>query len=389
MSGEMLFGKSVNGSAVHFAISGENGLVARCDKNIETEVIDAQLDEITCAKCKKYADYKNRVSISEDITTPDKPKPADSTPKKEAEKPTPKTPPKNSKSNASKQAVIGDEAISAAMVDLLVSRITEASKTMVSDRIDTVTQMLVGLENRITTLEDAKVPKQEKKKITEENYKEVLKDGQKNKDVGTVEGKQFKLNKTGAKEYSVIHIASGQHMFSKIPASVSDTVLKYLNNLRIRWENNLSKIPKDFVEACAAAYKAALASHGIEVKVGMREDIKPPRIIKRRKTNESEAESPKEEKSERTIARRTKAATDEFGFRLNDSRSDIAAMLKEGMHLADITDNLKKDYGLNEKQALRKLRVIVRKLVKNNHPVMIVKQKEPGLDYYQIVENNE
>lgn len=353
-------GKAAKGKIIHLAVwngSGtSSGFSARCDKRMVVDLVDEPVSSVTCKKCKQLKAFKDHGGT---IPPPGKKKPA---PKKNTSQTKSK---KTHKNKQTDPAPVKPDQIS-----------------LIMDKLSKMTDSFTLINERMDNLEEQIIDDQQDKIVEESGYKDILRSGQKSNNVGKVEGKQFVAEKSGAK-YRIIHVASNNIMFNNVPENVSGTVVKYLNNMKIRWENKNDPVPADFVAACATAFKAAYASHGMEVKIGKNtKDMEPPRIIKRRK--------PKAEKNaERKIKRRTSTSksVDRFGFRSNTPRSDIALMLEKGIHFSDLSENLSTIYDLNEKRSRSLLKGVIRRIVKKDLPVMTVRQIDTGNDFFQIVEN--
>jgi hypothetical protein len=216
-------------------------------------------------------------------------------------------------------------------------------------------------------------------RVTEENYKEKLKETQKNDNI-TVEGEQFKKVAIGEDDYIIIHIATGQKMFDNIPEKIADTAIKYLNNMKIRWENKNDPVPTDFVSACATAFRAACSNHGFEIKIGSETNLKPPRVISRRP-----------QKPARKIKRRQKPTEqisnkNRFGFRNNTVKNIISSMLEEGAHFFEIKEKCQETFGLDGQKIKSRVQSVIRKLKKDGYSVAIIDRTEHEMNFYEIVD---
>jgi hypothetical protein len=264
-----------------------------------------------------------------------------------------------------------------------INELKNAGVVFISDSEDELEKEVSGDPEEILKKiqkrnEETDKPNESANKVTEENYKEKLKETQKNDNI-TVDGEQFKKVATGKDDYIIIHIATGQKMFDNIPEKIANTAIKYLNNMRIRWENKNDPVPTDFVSACAAAFRAACSNHGFEIKIGSETNLKPPRVISRRP-----------QKPARKIKRRQKAEQisnkNRFGFRNNTVKNIISSMLEEGAHFFEIKEKCQETFDLDEKKIKNRVQAVIRKLKKDGYSVAIIDRTEHEMNFYEIVD---
>lgn len=378
------FGMAVRGKTVHFAIPDgkKKSLRARCDKrlSIPAPLTDATIEEVTCNACQRYADYKNHMTEKSNPDPPeDKP-----TEKKTVDKP--KTKPKKSPEEVAEEVATKADKKNEAKADLVPG-------SLILEKLEGIIASVENIGSRVKALEEGppdEVEKETSRKLTTDNYKEHMRAGQQSTDPGTIEGKQFKSELVSKDSYRVVHIATGKSVFNNVPLEVIETVLKYLNNMKIQWTNKFDPVPKDFVSACAAAFKAAYSSHGLKVDIKTDPRVKPPRVIKRRGEKTPE-------KTGRKIKRRSKPDKEpepddtapKYGFRPNSNRAVLGILLERGSHYCEILDTMKKEFDMTPKEATGKLRGVIRKLLKTGHSVMHIRQQDEKLDFYHIVERIE
>jgi hypothetical protein len=348
------FGKMERGTAIHF-VKGtkKEGYVARCNGKPIVEIVAStkdNIDKVTCSKCKRFADYKNFVEKKN--------------PNLVEEKIAEEKYPEVKENKQLEREFIPD--------------FFEKGINSLSDSISVLVESVKGIQKKIEKHDELitniiEKPTEEAKENQKENdygdYKEKLKDSISPEENKTVKGNQFQEEKLNNGKYNIIHIASNTKVFSGIEENIVKTVVKYLNNIKVRWENKNDPIPKDFATSCAAAYKAACRNHGVDCNV--EEKPQKMRSIKRR------------DKKTRVIKRRGSNKTDEFGFRVNSSRSEIAYMIKDGSHYVDMFKYIKHD---GEKDLISTIKLVIRKLVSRGYPIMTIQQKDRNLDYYHIVE---
>ena len=208
---------------VHFVVGGH----ARCDKKTET-VVDEKLgiSAVTCAKCKQYADYKKATFESPEA----KPKP-------KAKKKAPKKKPKGKKQTANQDTTANSDA---------------AANPANQD----------GGKGKTKGKKKKESPP--KGKVTEENYKEHMKASQQPK---TSDAMKHFVSKSSGRNPYIVHTPTGQTMFNNVEPKAVDTCLKYLNNVKIKWEKKEDPCPKGFTSAIRGAFEAAYKSLGIKTKV--------------------------------------------------------------------------------------------------------------------------
>ena len=403
---------------VHFAVGGH----ARCDKNTQV-VVGKQLTiaDVSCAKCKKYADYRAAMANQDDAKKDAK---SEAKPKAKAA-PRTGTGPANQESTANQDQPAANQ-----------------------------DQPADGANG----------------KLSEENYKEKLKAAQTPKKPEKT-AKPFVSGVGPNKKIYIKHVPTGQTMFNDVNEKALSTCLKYLNNVKIKWDDSAEKCPKGFIAAIKGAFEAAYKSHGLETKVkgtppketpeeaaekaaqealalltptaGIgsvvtlpsgtykltnegwiswneegnipkteakdipKTDAKGKRKIKRRKkkdTPKTEAKKP----AKRTIKRRKSKAKDKpktegkgkrqikrrsfgrqldkYGFTSGDIRSYIVGMMEKGAMVKTICKRAAKKFTMDEKTVQSKIQMIVRLLRKRKIPVTIVCFETKEKDYYQLTE---
>lgn len=380
----MKFGKANKGKVVHIAMLDQNkSVVARCDQRMAVEANDSlQVQDVTCAKCKQYAAYKEAIAktiVKNDVKEiPDKEKKPEAKSKPEV-KPAAKTKPEVKKDKTDP-------------VKSELQRLKEQNEKLEK-----------SLKKTERELQEARKPadplpekKEDNRPIKEEGYKELLKQSVQPKE--TVIGPEhFCTDKMSNGKYRVVHMPSNNAIMTGVEDEVVETVLKYLNNMKVKWESRSQPIPKEFLPACAAAIRAAYSNHGKKIDIG----VANSHSIRRRK---KDVEDKTQEKQERTIRRRKKhpkKAKEEqrqikrrkkncFGFQRQSVLGIISELIAEGNRYGEIVkevQKLRKD--LSNSDIKSKLQGVIRNLVRKGYTVVIVKVKDPNLCLYHIAEDNE
>jgi hypothetical protein len=402
-NGKMMFGMTANGPAIHVVVGdAKTGFHARCDKrrDIPGLLVNADVTNVSCSKCKRFADVKKAIADADNperiaeiaATKADaKQKAAKAKAKPVAKKKAAKSKPDAAnkvEKKPSKEKHAEPPAEAPDPVQHVIDRLNHLDGMLVklSRQIDRQFESLATALNQ----EDGDEPKTKGGQLSEENYKDFLKEGTKPEEAETVTGRQFKSELSTSSQnpatYKIIHIPTGQIMFNGVDHKAMATVIKYLNNLKVRWENKNDTIPKDFIPACAAAFKAAYNSHGLTVNIKTDPKVKPPRVIKRRDTGSNQ-------KKPRTITRRSTPSAssknknvNKYGIKEDSPRGLLCHLVEKGSHYHEIIKVMKADYKLNQKEATAKLRGIIRKLTKTGHPVMCIKASNKNDDFYHIVD---
>lgn len=225
----MQTGKSAKGTVIHLVTEipqkGDPGIhyFARCDKKINVTLTDEQdLTSVSCAKCQKYADYKAAMT---ELEKPD--------PSSEKE-------PANSEATANLDAGTANQEATANQ-DGTANGDAPAKKPA-----------------------KKKPAKKKPEKLSEENYKDHLKNAVKPKKSDAM--KHFVSRKTDKAIY-IVHTPTKTTVFSNVEKRAVDTVLKYLNNLKLKWKGPDKSCPKGWTSAIRGAFNAAYKSLGIPTDV--------------------------------------------------------------------------------------------------------------------------
>lgn len=390
---------------VHFV--SPDGKHARCDKNIEVVIEnDLAITDVTCAKCKRYADYK--AATSEPNKTPAKKK-APARSKKKPESPEVKVAPE-----------------------------PEPAPELKSPE-------------------------------PEDGYKEKLKAAQKPPELEPC-AVHFVAGTSPNKKHFIKHVPTGKTMFNDVNEKALKTCVKYLNNVKIKWEDGTKTVPKDFIAAIRGAFQAAYKSHGLETKVtgtppdetpeeaaekatqealalltptskvgsvvslpsGIYKltkkgwiiqkeekdipktrdipetsDIPKTRKIKRRQKKDTPKTS---EKGKRKIKRRAKKPAtskkkdtpktnkrtikrrkagrqlDKYGFNIGEMRAFIVGLMEKGATAQSICKKTAKKFMMDESTVMSKIQMVIRVLRKRKIPVTVVIFETKEKDYYHLAD---
>jgi len=366
------YGKTTKGEVIHYSKMLDGLVVARCDGRRLLKPIEASPEEITCSKCQRYADHKRAILARAQAGK------ADPESKPEADNHN-QRPPEREPEEAPEGSPKQD--LDPFIADLIIKKLDE-----LSGKIKNVIK-------RVDELDSTGTKEVSKKKLSEENYKEFLKEGTKSNEVGPVEGKQFSYSYyvTDGDEFGrIIHIPTKTTVFNRVAAKVVPTAIKFLNNMKIRWENKFETPPKDFVSACAAAFKAANKCHGIDLDMKVDPNTPAPRILKRRTpTPQKEETSQKEERVLKRRGENNRYGLNRFGYRKKSIHALISEMMSEGVYYGELCSAVEKQFNCSRRDTTAKLKAVIRKLVKDGFPVMIIRQKSSENDFYDIIENQE
>ncbi len=347
------------GAHIHIVVKGGQAL---CDKRTVGLKLNRELTvhEVTCTKCMRYSYYKKAI---------EKPKPE---PKATKPKPTKKTAPK-------KKAPVQKD--------------TKAEDTKAAPPEDTKAQETPEAEPIEPYVDFVAVP-----------------------------------NAKGT--YAINHVPSDKTFFDSVPSNIIAFALEALNKLLTRWVEG-ETMPKDYVQTVRKALTKVYKDRNVElpthlakplaktkkkkppeppegVKVGDRKKVNgalsewngtrwvriQKRILKRRTKPEKPKRVLKRRRktSKRTLKRRKKeeikqapAKVNELNMLLGKPPAFIYDHLKVGVHYGFLIDEMKHKFKMNDAQAKRKFKTVVRQLTRVNELVithLIV--ANPNLHFYAI-----
>jgi hypothetical protein len=411
-----IFGKALKGNAIHYAaqITPEGYGKAACDYKTPIKINpNATIAEVTCAKCRRYKDYRDwaKQAEAESGMLSDPPHPPESPTKNGPEeasapqqavpkakpktqaKPKQKPARKTSSTKAPKEAkpkgkapvlsATGAETASATQQDPEIQT-PDAAPTKPKANgvkapqptkpapppVDDPEGPIEKVDNRPLKEEDYKTFLESKK--TESHHREeALKRAS---EIGHYESKFRKGN------CLISHVPSRKHMFT-IPKctdpAIAQKVIESLNALSLKWDGQ-GALPRDFIPAAVTAFKAACEANGIQIKLTAKtttpetKPTKPARKIKRRET-----------KSTRKIRRRTeepKAKSEKknkYGFRPNSIRAEIAHCLEKGIPSPLLKIHIHtRGFKLTDKQINAKVKGTIRNLLKKGYEFQQVISKD-------------
>jgi hypothetical protein len=228
---KFVFGRAMGSEIVHIANQPNKRLKtfnARCNKQtIVTVDSTLEMGCVTCAKCQRYADY--RAELEGKVADPNAP-----------------TGQEDSSGTDPKPKVEGEP------------------KSKAEPKSNGKAEPEPEPKAKAEPEPGAAEPKTGGKKLSEENYKEFLKGGEKPSEKPQ---KHFVHRLSPNKKIYIVHTPSGQTMFTDVNEKALGTVLKYLNNVKIKWENKEDSLPKGFISAIRGAFEAAYKSHNLKTNV--------------------------------------------------------------------------------------------------------------------------
>jgi len=432
---KLVFGKPAAGTLVHYAIQGEKmwpgnadaigQYYARCDKQrIVLPFDDLGVVDVSCSKCRQYADHKARLA---ELERPDAPPPEEAQGEPDPKDTTDADAPEATPEKATDERAGSDDP-------------ANPDDAEVSDDPANPDDAEVSREPGPSG--GGKAP------LTEENYKEFM--------AGDGEKKPAELPtfvaKTGPKQkVYIVHTPTGQTLFNNVDPNVVDTAIKYLGNVKVKWENKGDPCPKDFIEKINQAFKAACKSMGVkndidpgidrrkekstDEKIKEVLDAMTPtakkgdkvtlinvtfvfngeawipeiktqkRSIKRRKAlpetgqpkrrKIKRREKPKSRKIKRRSTRESKIAqrqtqkrdsVDKYGFGKDTIRSFITALIEQGGTFGDIAKKVSEKYDIPEARAKTKIKGLLRKYREKSIYITLIIREKPDLDYYHVAQ---
>jgi hypothetical protein len=314
----MKFGKAINGTAVHFVRNDEETSkgfgFARCDQRLVVSILEgASIADVTCSTCKRFSAYKNAKIESPEKNEPEqKSAEIDNSNKKKKSVDT-ELPIKSEEQEnedfdqqSFKSEIISINPPPEFTAEYYVEQILEAQRQATEKILTSLAELKAELKKEkrsfgyVDLIKDSESKKDEPEeptkkvhtKLSEEKRHfepliEQIKKAQEEKKIFSDDEKHFEVKKFGEK-INIFHLPSERIVFSNIDPKSAKEAIKYLNNVKTKWSNPMTPVPKNFVteilKAVKAAYKATQSKQeiGFESLKESQPEADKTRTIKRR-----------------------------------------------------------------------------------------------------------